>query len=223
MKCLIVGGNASIANDLNYVFASNDYEVYKTTRDKRFCETDKKFVYLNQSGVLEITRQVNLEKIDVLILCTGKLVGKDLLSYSDQEIESTFDANIILIIKFLRENLSLINDQASVVFISSIAASAGSFDEIYSASKAALYGLTKSLAKKSMRGIRFNCISPGLIEETKMMQGFSSVEIEKHKAETPLKKLVSKKDLAEICYDISQPHWSSLNGEILNVNGGRYV
>ena len=50
------------------------------------------------------------------------------------------------------------------MFISSISASAGSYDEIYSASKSALLWLTKSLAKNTKNGVRFNCVSPGLIK-----------------------------------------------------------
>ena len=44
------------------------------------------------------------------------------------------------------------------------------------------------LAKKSKNSIRFNCISPGLIENSKMMEGFSSSEIENHKNDFRLRK-----------------------------------
>ena len=103
---------------------------------------------------------------------------------------------VFLVIKFLKNYSHLLKDNSSVIFFGSISASAGSFDEVYSAAKSSLYGLTKSLAKKSERGIRYNCISPGLIADSNMSKMFTSLEMEKHIAETPIKKLVSKKYLA---------------------------
>ena len=109
------------------------------------------------------------------------------------------------------------------MFISSISTSAGSYDEIYSASKSALYGLTKSLAKNTKNGVRFNCVSPGLIKNTRMYDTFNKDEIQAHLLQTPTKQLVRSKDLAEIIFDICQPHWKSLNGQIIHVNGGRHL
>ena len=67
-------------------------------------------------------------------------------------MEEAFDANIVVVAKFVKYLFSKLNNNSSVVFISSISASAGSYDEIYSASKSALYGLTKSLAKNTKNG-----------------------------------------------------------------------
>ena len=116
-----------------------------------------------------------------------------------------------------------LNKNCSVIFIGSISGSAGSYDEVYASSKSAIHGLIKSLAKKSRNSIRFNCIEPGLIENSSMSKKFSALEIEKHKDETPTNKLNSLEEIAKICFKISQKEWIQLNGQIIRINGGRYV
>ena len=56
-----------------------------------------------------------------------------------------------------------------------------------------------------------------------MYDTFNKDEIQAHLLQTPTKQLVRSKDLAEIIFDICQPHWNSLNGQIIHVNGGRHL
>ena len=104
-----------------------------------------------------------------------------------------------------------------------IPTSNGSFDEVYGSSKSAIYALVKSIAKKSKNGLRCNCISPGLIEDSTMYRQFSSTEISSHKNQTPTGELIAIDDLAKVCFDICQDEWNQLNGQIININGGRHV
>jgi len=223
MKCLIVGGEASISKDLKNVFTENSYKVLTASRDSPKANRNQIIFCMNSEGDLVLNHNVDLSHIDVVVFCIGKLIGKALEQYSNEEVDEAFNSNIVIVIKFLKKIIPLLNDDASVVFIGSIAASAGSFDEVYSSSKAALYGLTKSLSKKKNRGIRFNCISPGLIESSSMYEVFSESEQDKHRSETPTGKFLQKRDLAELVFDICQSRWASLNGQIIDVNGGRHV
>ncbi|MBR9900667.1 MAG: SDR family oxidoreductase [Rhodospirillales bacterium] len=221
--CLVIGADSSVGRALveHYVLAG--YQVIGTTR--RLADpTSENHLYVdleNAGSVKALADKV--ETIDVLIFCIGALPGKDLQHYSDEDLQEVFHANVIIVIKALRHLQSYLNAHGAVLFIGSIAGSAGSYDEAYSASKAALVGLTKSLAKKSQNGVRFNCIAPGLIEGSTMFEGFAEGEIEKHVQQTPVGKLIALEDLVKICFDISQPHWASLNGQVIDINGGRYV
>jgi NAD(P)-dependent dehydrogenase (short-subunit alcohol dehydrogenase family) len=224
VRCLIVGANASIASDIFDVFTENNYEVIPVVRESSGSKMVKSISYeVDKDGNIKIIPSSLLKGLDVVIFCNGRLIGKSVKDYNVAEIEEAFDANIVVVSKFVKYLLPYLNKNSSVVFLSSISASAGSFDEIYSASKSALYGFTKSLAKNTKNGVRFNCVSPGLIEKTQMYNSFTKNEIKVHKLQTPTKKLVSSKDLAAIIFDICQPHWGSLNGQIIGVNGGRYV
>jgi 3-oxoacyl-[acyl-carrier protein] reductase len=223
LRCLLVGSSSSISDSLRIKFEENGYDVFLANRHNSLENFFEINYFINDADELIVENQNILENIDVVIFCIGKLYGKSIIDYSDKEMYGAFEANIIIISKFIKFLIPKLNDKASIIFISSIAASAGSFDEIYSASKSALYGLTKSLAKNSQRGIRYNCISPGLIEYTNMYKSFNEDVINKHLEETPINKLITINELTLILFDICQPHWSSLNGQIININGGRYV
>ena len=205
MRCLLIGSSSSIADSLKSIFSENGYEVFLASRNissESFLEIN---FSISTSGELVVEKQKTLENMDVVIFCIGKIYGKSIVDYSDEDVQEAFDANVIIVSKFMKFLMPNLNNNATVVFISSIAASAGSFDEIYSASKSALYGLTKSLAKNSKRGIRFNCVSPGLIESTSMHQAFSDKVVDKHLEQTPINKLITTSDLALILFDICQP------------------
>lgn len=223
MNCLIFGGNASIANEISKIFFKNGYTIITASRSISDIGDSEFEFSKRENGESKILQINEICEVDVLIFCIGKLYGKALGDYLQDEIYDSFDSNVITVAKSYQLFSPALSNNASVIFLSSIAASAGSYDEVYSASKSALHGLTKSLARKSPNGIRVNCIAPGLIADSAMSHKFTNKEIEKHRVETPIKRLVSKEEIARIIFDVCQPHWSSLNGHILNINGGRYV
>ena len=71
--------------------------------------------------------------------------------------------------------------------------------------------------------MRFNAIAPGLINNSNMIKQFSASEIENHKKETPTNELNELENIAQICFNICQENWSQLNGQTIDINGGRYV
>ncbi|BDW96813.1 putative short chain dehydrogenase/reductase [Thalassospira tepidiphila] len=221
--CFVIGADSSVGRGLVEVYAKAGYQVIGTSRrepalpDKNIFSID-----LENPGSLR-TLAKKAGAIDVLILCIGMLPGKDLRHYTDTELSEVFHANAIIAMKVVRDLLDYMRVGGVVLFMGSIAGSAGSYDDAYAASKAALVGLTKSLAKKSSNGVRFNCVAPGLIEGSTMFGGFTEDEIKRHEQQTPVGKLLMLDDLVRICFDITQPHWSSLNGQVIDINGGRYV
>ena len=87
----------------------------------------------------------------------------------------------------------------SIINISSIwGVTGGSCEVHYSASKAALIGFTKALAKEAgPSGVRVNCIAPGLID-TKMNSIFSQEDLDAVIDETPLMRIGTGEDVAEL-------------------------
>jgi len=95
-----------------------------------------------------------------------------------------------------------------------------SCEAAYSASKAALIGLTKALAKElAPSGIRVNCIAPGVIL-TPMLKDFSAAELEALKEETPLGRLGAPKDVADMIAYLASDRAGFITGQVLGVNGG---
>ena len=109
----------------------------------------------------------------------------------------------------------------SIINMSSIVGLHGQAGQVnYSASKAGLIGLTKSLAKEvGGRGVRVNAICPGFIE-TEM----TAVLDEKLKSAwiegIPLKRAGSTKDVANACLFLASDMSTYVTGQVLGVDGG---
>ncbi len=222
MTCLVVGVNSSIGRAVFDLFRLEGHKALGTTRSK--AEDDADIYQLDPADDVQIRSVIDgFEKFDAVIFCTGYLPGKALSDYAPGDLELVFEANVLAPMKVLNRLAYKLNANCSVLFVGSIAGSAGSFDEGYAASKSALVGLTKALAKKSKNGVRYNCIAPSLVEGSSMHGTFSPEIIANHVKQTPTGKLLTLSDLARACYDLCQPHWNQLNGQIININGGRYV
>ena len=143
--------------------------------------------------------------------------------FSNEKIREVFEVNsvgIVTLFKYLEEK---INHSGSVLFLNSIATFNGSFDPIYASSKSSLSGFMKSMAKNTKRKIRYNELALGLIRNTNMFQQFTKNDLERHLNEIPIAEFGEATEIAKICFDICQPHWSYLNGQTIHLNGGRYV
>ncbi|MTI69966.1 MAG: 3-oxoacyl-[acyl-carrier-protein] reductase [Firmicutes bacterium] len=90
----------------------------------------------------------------------------------------------------------------------------------YSASKAGLIGLTKSLAKEvGKKNIRVNAIAPGFIE-TEMTDKLNENVIKEYKKNIPLKKLGSPEDIANTVAFLASDLASYITGQVIVVDGG---
>ena len=117
----------------------------------------------------------------------------------------------------LREN------GGSIIYISSMWGQVGgSCEAAYSASKAALIGLCKAMAKEVAPTIRVNCVAPGVID-TDMMAAFSSEDKAALIDETPLQRLGTAEDVAQSVLFLCSPAASFITGQILSVSGGLII
>ena len=96
----------------------------------------------------------------------------------------------------------------------------GSCEAGYSASKAAVIGLTKALAKElAPSGIRVNCIAPGVIR-TRMLDGFTASELEELRLQTPLEQLGTPEDVGQLAAFLASDRARFMTGQVIGLNGG---
>ena len=109
----------------------------------------------------------------------------------------------------------------SIINVSSIWGEVGASCEVpYSASKAAVIGFTKALAKElGPSGIRVNCVSPGVIA-TEMNAALDPETLDALREETPLGTIGTPEDAARAILWLAGEDSAFVTGQVLGVNGG---
>ncbi len=108
-----------------------------------------------------------------------------------------------------------------IINISSMWGQVGaSCETLYSATKAAVIGLTKAMAKElAPSGITVNCVAPGVID-TDMNACYDEDTMEELREKTPLSRLGTPEDVAGAVYFLASEAGAFITGEVLAVNGG---
>ena len=108
-----------------------------------------------------------------------------------------------------------------IINISSVWGMVGASNEVaYSASKAAIIGFTKALAKEvGPSNIHVNCVAPGIIM-TDMVSDYSVEEFDDIRSNIPLDRIGSTEDIANIVYFLATDDASYITGQVISPNGG---
>ncbi|MBQ3380714.1 MAG: 3-oxoacyl-ACP reductase FabG [Oscillospiraceae bacterium] len=109
--------------------------------------------------------------------------------------------------------------EGCIINISSIWGSHGaSCESVYSSTKHAIIGLTRSLAAEfAPSGIRVNCVAPGVIE-TDMIQALGNETLEQLRQEMPFRRFGTPEEVAESVWHLAKAEY--ITGQILTVDGG---
>lgn len=165
--------------------------------------------------------------VDVLVNNAGvALPQKVLQDVSSAEWDGLFSVNtrgMYLVTRaFLPDMIS--NQQGAIVNISSMwGVCGGSCEVAYSASKAAVIGMTKALAKElAPSGVRVNCVAPGFVD-TAMNAALSDEDRAAILAETPLLRAGTPQDIAAAVAFLASGEASFITGQTLSVDGGRCI
>ena len=161
--------------------------------------------------------------VDAMVLCAGVSHTGLLTDMTDEEWRRVMDVNVsgsFYLIRALAPGM-VYRRSGSIVTISSMWGRSGaSCEAAYSASKAAIIGLTQALAKElGPSGVRVNCIAPGVID-TKMMDEHSEETKQLLAEETPLGRLGTGEDVAKAAAFLLGDDAAFITGQTLGVDGG---
>ncbi|MBR5235853.1 MAG: 3-oxoacyl-ACP reductase FabG [Clostridia bacterium] len=161
--------------------------------------------------------------IDVLINNAGIAMPKMFCDTTPADWEQIFAVNMFGMAHVTRAALPHMVHQkhGKIVNISSVWGIAGASCEVaYSASKAAVIGYTKALAKElGPSGIFVNCVAPGVID-TDMNAALDTETIEALKEETLLGKIGTPEDVAEVVFSLAADSNQFITGQVISPNGG---
>lgn len=233
---LITGGSGGIGAAMVRRFAAAGDRVYFTWHSAR----EKAETLAAETGAVALKADVSVPgaaeaavagvtekegRLDVLVCNAGVALNRMLADTTDEEYHRVMDTNVYGTFAMARAAARRMFWQrsGSILLVSSIwGQTGGSCEAVYSASKAALIGLTKALAKEvATAGIRVNCVAPGMID-TPMNAALSEKEKEEICEEIPLGRAGTPEETAETVFFLAGEGAGYITGQVLGINGGWY-
>lgn len=238
-KILVTGGSRGIGKEIVLACLKQGASVYFISRSPsphigEMEDTAKEFggsvhwssADVSQKDVVVPVVEKILEEsggIDVLINNAG--ITRDGLFFrmKSEDWQSVLDTNLSSVFYITQPvSRAMIKKRAgSIINISSIVGITGNAGQTnYSAAKAGLIGLSKSLAKETAaRGVRVNVIAPGFIA-TEMTDGLNDKIKEDLKKQIPLGRIGDAKEIADAVLYLASDMSTYLTGQVLRVDGG---
>lgn len=161
--------------------------------------------------------------IDVLVNCAGITRDRTLSKMTFEEWDHVIQTNLYSVFYSCRTILPAMMDRGygRIINISSVIGQTGNFGQSnYAASKAAIVGFTKSIARECAKhDITANAVCPGFID-TRMTQDIPEELREKLCARIPKGRFGTPQDVADIVWHLARPESGYITGQQFNVNGG---
>jgi 3-oxoacyl-[acyl-carrier protein] reductase len=165
-------------------------------------------------------------RVDILVNCAGFPVDRPLVKMTDDEWRTVLDVCLFGTFATSRAVAPgmIEREYGRIVNLSSRAYLGNPGQANYSAAKAGVIGLTKSLSKELGRhGITVNAIAPGMIE-TEMVRSHPKFEMIAERAikDNSIKRLGIPEDVASAVLYLASPEAGFVSGDVLHVSGGRF-
>ena len=231
-KYLIFGATGSIGSSLAKQLKDTGHDAHLISRNKEELKSMSEklgFSYtvadvLDDGFIDKIKSDVASDSIKGLAYCIGSIDLKPLKRVTESDMNQCMKLNLysaIQAIQGLQDDLK--KNNGSIVLFSSVAAQKGFTNHtIIASAKAAIEGLTVTLAAEFAPSIRVNCIAPSLTD-SKISQSMlkSEVVAEALAKAHPLKRLGMGNDSAGLAKFLLSDESPWITGQIIGVDGGR--
>jgi len=163
-----------------------------------------------------------INNIDGLVYFPGTINLKPFKNFKKEDFLDDYNINVMGLINIIQHYQNNLNNNSSLVFISSVAASIGmKYHASISMCKSAIEGLTRSLASEFSPKVRVNCIAPSIIEtklSSRLLRSDTTRQniINNH----PLKRIGQTKDISNLIEFLLTEKSSWITGQTINVDGG---
>ena len=240
-KVLITGASRGIGRSIARVFASEGATVFLNGRDvlviQSLCDE------LNASGFDAHTAQFDVSSadtvkdgfrqifattktLDVLVNNAGVLDDALIGMVTASQLENTFSSNTFSVIYCSQYAIRMMqrNKSGSIINISSLMGVVGNAGQsVYSGSKAAVIGITKSLAKElAGQQIRVNAIAPGFID-TDLSHSISEEKFQQRLSSIAMGRIGSPEEVAKAALFLASDLSSYVTGQVIGVDGGMLI
>jgi 3-oxoacyl-[acyl-carrier protein] reductase len=241
-QAIITGGTRGIGRAICIELAKNGYDIaftYRSSQDeaKKLEEELKQYdskakgFQIDQSNTQSIT--LGFENIlkdfstpTLLVNNAGISIDGLSLRYKIEDFDNLYFTNVRGAFVATQSILRTMMKQktGSIIFISSVIGQMGNIGQTaYSATKSALIGMTKSLARElGSRNIRVNAIAPGFIK-TDMTDTLPETAKEAMLSNIPLGFLGEPQDIANVVLFLASDSARYITGQVIAVNGGLYM
>ncbi|MGN1411273.1 MAG: elongation factor P 5-aminopentanone reductase [Oscillospiraceae bacterium] len=234
MVALVTGGSGGIGEAICYKLAEDGYTVIVNYNSNKF-QAD---YIANKIGGISYKADVSnfdevqsmvdfivdrFGSIDLLVNNAGISIVNLFHEVSQEDVKRILDINLCGVFNCSKSVIKYMVSQknGNIINISSMWGEVGGSCEVhYSATKSAIIGFTKALAKEvGLSGIRVNCVSPGVID-TKMNGHLSQEDLNSLKEEIPLYRIGTPMEVANVVSFLASDSASYITAQDIAVNGG---
>ena len=237
-KALITGASGGIGKEIAKVLIEHNAEVCISGRNHEELNALKKSLgkkchvvtcdLSKKAEIIELIKKADefMGYIDILVNNAGITKDNIFLRMSENEWEDVLNVNLnstFNILKLVTKGM-VKRKYGRIINISSVVGVTGGAGQVnYSASKAGLIGLTKSLSQEiATRNITVNCIAPGFIE-TPMTEKLDDKRKDAILNSIPMNRIGKPKDLSSAIIFLASQESSYITGQTLHINGGLYM
>ena len=236
---IITGASRGIGKACALIFAENGYdlllcyqsreeEAKAVAREAEAFGVRAKVFQMNMESLSDCRRTVakammEFGGIDALVCNAGISLPVLFTQTTEEEYDRVFSVNTkgVFFLSQAAAKEMISAGKGAIVNVSSMWGVAGASGEVaYSASKAAVIGLTKALAKElAPSGIRVNCVAPG-VTDTEMNACYDEDAMAALYERTPLGRIADPREIAEAIFFLASEKASFITGQTLTADGG---